>query len=42
MSEKRFGRWDDHSCKVKDNQYGCIIGLLQKRKRGVVVGEIER
>ena len=20
MSEKRFERWNDHSCKVKDNQ----------------------
>lgn len=20
MSEKRFARWNDHSCKVKDNQ----------------------
>ena len=20
MSEKRFGRWNDHSCKVKDTQ----------------------
>ena len=25
MSEKRFGRWNDHSCKVKDNQEGTLL-----------------
>ena len=25
MSEKRFERWNDHSCKVKDNQEGILL-----------------
>ena len=25
MSEKRFGRWNDHSCKVKDNQEDTLL-----------------
>ena len=25
MSEKRFGRWNDHSCKVKDNQEDILL-----------------
>lgn len=25
MSEKRFGRWNDHSCKVKDNQENTFL-----------------
>ena len=25
MSEKRFERWNDHSCKVKDNQEGIVL-----------------
>ena len=25
MSEKRFERWNDHSCKVKDNQENTLL-----------------
>ena len=25
MSEKRFERWNDYSCKVKDNQEGILL-----------------
>ena len=25
MSEKRFARWNDHSCKVKDNQEDTLL-----------------
>lgn len=25
MSEKRFERWNDHCCKVKDNQEGILL-----------------
>ena len=25
MSEKRFERWNDHSCKVKDNQEDTLL-----------------
>ena len=25
MTEKRFGRWNDHSCKVKDNQENTLL-----------------
>ena len=25
MSKKRFERWNDHSCKVKDNQEGILL-----------------
>ena len=25
MSEKRFGRWNDHSCKVKDNKEDTLL-----------------
>ena len=25
MSDKRFERWNDHSCKVKDNQEGILL-----------------
>ena len=25
MSEKRFARWNDHSCKVKDNQENTLL-----------------
>ena len=25
MSEKRFERWNDHSCKVKDNQEDILL-----------------
>ena len=25
MSEKRFEKWNDHSCKVKDNQEGILL-----------------
>lgn len=25
MSEKRFERWNDHCCKVKDNQDGILL-----------------
>lgn len=25
MSEKRFERWNDHSCKVKDNQEDTVL-----------------
>ena len=25
MSEKRFERWNDHLCKVKDNQEGTFL-----------------
>ena len=25
MSEKRFGRWNDYSCKVKDNQEDTLL-----------------
>ena len=38
MSEKRFERWNDHSCKVKDNQedtflnWGDIVDLLNEQQ----------
>ena len=38
MSEKRFGRWNDHSCKVKDNQedtflnWGDVVDLLNEQQ----------
>ena len=25
MSDKRFERWNDHSCKVKDNQENTLL-----------------
>lgn len=25
MGDKRFERWNDHSCKVKDNQEGILL-----------------
>ena len=33
MSEKRFERWNDHSCKVKDNQEDTLLnweGVVKK------------
>ena len=38
MSEKRFERWNDHSCKVKDNQedtflnWGDVVDLLNEQQ----------
>ena len=38
MSEKRFARWNDHSCKVKDNQedtflnWGDVVDLLNEQQ----------
>ena len=32
MSE-RFGRWNDHSCKVKDNQYGYNYRIVAEKKK---------
>ena len=38
MSEKRFERWNDHSCKVKDNQENIlwdwedVVGLLNEQQ----------
>ena len=38
MSEKRFGRWNDYSCKVKDNQedtflnWGDVVDLLNEQQ----------
>ena len=38
MSEKRFERWNDHSCKVKDNQENTllnwedVVDLLNKQQ----------
>ena len=38
MSDKRFGRWNDHSCKVKDNQedtflnWGDVVDLLNEQQ----------
>ena len=38
MSDKRFERWNDHSCKVKDNQedtflnWGDVVDLLNEQQ----------
>ena len=38
MNEKRFERWNDHSCKVKDNQedtflnWGDVVDLLNEQQ----------
>lgn len=38
MSKKRFERWNDHSCKVKDNQedtflnWGDVVDLLNEQQ----------
>ena len=38
MSEKRFERWNDHSCKIKDNQeytllnWEDVVDLLNKQQ----------
>lgn len=33
MSEKRFERWNDHSCKVKDNQKDTFLNLKDVVKK---------
>ena len=33
MSEKRFERWNDYSCKVKDNQEGILLNWEDVVKR---------
>ena len=33
MSEKRFERWNDYSCKVKDNQEDTFLNLEDVVKR---------
>ena len=43
MSEKRFERWNDYSCKVKDNQEGILLNwedVVQKlNKQQDIIGE---
>ena len=33
MSEKRFGRWNDHSCKVKDNQEDILLNWEEENEQ---------
>ena len=33
MSEKRFERWNDHSCKVKDNQEDTLLNWEEVVKK---------
>ena len=46
MSEKRFERWNDHSCKVKDNQedtflnWGDVVDLLNEQQ--AIINKQER
>ena len=43
MSEKRFERWNDHSCKVKDNQEGTFLSwedvVYKLNKQQDIIGE---
>lgn len=43
MSKKRFERWNDHSCKVKDNQEGTFLSwedvVYKLNKQQDIIGE---
>ena len=33
MSDKRFEKWNDYSCKVKDNQYDYNYRIVAEKKK---------
>ena len=46
MSEQRFERWNDHSCKVKDNQEDTLLNwedvIHKLNKQQSIIQELER
>lgn len=46
MSEKRFERWNDHSCKVKDNQEDTFLNwedvVKKLNEQQVIIDRLQR